>query len=180
MNKTKEIQNVRSQLEAKNPVSIFFHLAGLFVLVGLFVAPLMGHNKFKTARYEAESLAYQALEINASQYSASESVLVKSHESGGLPRVLSISSDPWGRPYQYFIIEKGRIIVWSNGPNGVEDSQFTQQIEPARAGELRSLASVVAKNPLDGESSFASSLQGRSIEFRGDDVGFELKASAGL
>lgn len=111
------LDNIES-LQALNKVSLS-GIVGAMVLLALSLLPVFG---YQDSAFEhrvlgkTESIAYQVLEI---QSKGQVRGIASSDETG------QMGSDPWGNPYLYRFENKGDskiVVVWSKGPNGVNDS----------------------------------------------------------
>jgi hypothetical protein len=99
------------------------------------------------AKQKAEVIGYQVIQIykeakvdsqrteDVPQVRGLASVSANTVQAGGVLTEFknqgTMGIDPWGHPYQYRIIasDKGsKLLVWSNGPNGVLDNpSFTNE-----------------------------------------------------
>lgn len=145
--------------------------SAVLVICGTIVQEMLQDDRPDRARMGAEAIAHQMVAGGFAEAVAGVSdakpEAIAEHGSRG-PASLgsaaidnaptlnlvegSLGKDPWGRPYRYKLLRSNegnavRILVWSEGPNEVSDTEFM-------------------------EVDVALSAPKEKIKFGGDDVGF--------
>ncbi len=124
MNNSKENQQYRS-IDL-----IYLFIIVLFIISFSYAFFVRSEKSFvKTTKNKAESLAYQILQLSKSNQQrkpASQADTFGLKDKDG-----EISKDPWGAPFNYFIVKNKmgsptHIVVWSTGPDKEKNAPYTE------------------------------------------------------